>query len=59
MGLKELKQKLVRDCDAGIIAGLLLFINSFACPCPFCYVGSFTLFFGGIAGKFFPGKSKS
>jgi hypothetical protein len=60
MGLKELQRKLARDSNAGIIGGLLLFINSFACPCPFCYIGSATLFLGGIAGKFFPGgKSKN
>lgn len=44
-------KKIPGNADASLIAGGLLFIGSFACPCPFCYAGSATFLLNGVAGK--------
>ncbi|MFA6489632.1 MAG: hypothetical protein WCT52_03025 [Candidatus Micrarchaeia archaeon] len=39
------------NADASLAAGGLLLLGSFACPCPFCYLGSAAFLINGIAGK--------
>jgi len=51
---EKLQRSLCKNANAGIVGGFLLFLGSFACPCPFCYIGSATLFISGVAGRVFP-----
>jgi len=50
----RLQRSLCKNANAGIAGGFLFFLGSFACPCPFCYIGSATLFISGVAGRVWP-----